>query len=88
MNEISVERSQLELAKEQRDFILQSIEEMGNHLNLDEQAKLIEASGNEFSALKILLSMYRRIRIVARYQEEAKISLPKNQYKNTSNLEE
>ena len=76
LNEIAVERSQLELGREQREFLLESIGEMGQHLNLDEQAELIRASGNEFRALKILLSMYRRVRAVTHYQEEQKIHLP------------
>lgn len=83
LNEISVERSQLELAKDHREFLLQSIDDMGQHLGLHEQSKLIEASGNEFRALKILLSMYRRLRIVARYQEDQKINLPKNSSENS-----
>lgn len=82
MNEISVERSRIELAKEQREFLLQSIDDMGQHLNLADQSKLIDASGNEFRALKILLSMYRRIRIVSRYQEDAKVFLPKEASEN------
>lgn len=83
LNEISVEKARLELAQEHRMFLLQSIDEMGAHLSLDDQAKLIEASGNEFRALKILLSMYRRVRIVSRYQDDRKVLLPQKTSENT-----
>lgn len=82
LNEITVEKARLELAKDQRDFLLQSIDEIGQPLNLDDRARLVEAAGNEIRALKILLSMYRRIRIVSKYQEEGKIYLPKNSKEN------
>jgi len=87
LNEISVEKAHLELAKEQREFLVQSIEEMGKHLSLDDQARLIEASGNEFRALKILLSMYRRIRIISRYQDDRKVLLPKQSSENMSDTD-
>ncbi|MCL6285408.1 hypothetical protein M3P21_17910, partial [Ruegeria sp. 2012CJ41-6] len=82
--EISVEKAQLDLLKEHRDFLRQSIDDMGQHLGLDDQERLIQASGNEFRALKILLSMYRRIRIVARFQDDRKVLLPKQNSENTS----
>ena len=88
LNEISVEKARLELAEEQRRFLLTSIDEMGRHLSLDDQAKLIEASGNEFRALKILLSMFRRIRVLAKYQEQNKVLLPKQASENTNEPED
>ena len=76
LNEISVERARLNLSKDQYDFLANSISEMSESLNLDEREKLIAASGNELRALKILLSIYRRIRAVSEYQNEQKIQLP------------
>jgi len=87
LNEVSVEKARLELTKEKREFLLQSIDEVGQQLNLGDQEKLIEASGNEFRALKILLSMYRRVRIVAQFQEDNKVFLPKHPSENTSKNE-
>ncbi len=83
LNEISVEKARLNLVQEHRDFLHQSIDDMGQHLGLDDQERLIQASGNELRALKILLSMYRRIRIVARFQDDKKVRLPKHNSENT-----
>lgn len=87
LNEISVEKARLDLNREKQAFLLQSINEIGQELNLGDQEKLIEASGNEFRALKILLSMYRRIRIVAKFQEGSKVLLPKQTSENTIETE-
>jgi hypothetical protein len=83
LNEISVEKARLDLVQEHRDFLRHSIDDMGQHLGLDDQERLIEASGNEFRALKILLSMYRRIRILARFQDDRKVLLPKQKSENS-----
>ncbi len=82
LNELKVEKATLDLAKEHREFLLQSIDEIGQAMNLDDSARLVTAAGNEFRALKILLSMYRRMRIVAGYQEERKVFLPRDSDEN------
>lgn len=87
LNEISVERSRLDLVKEHHDFLRKSIDDMGRQLGLDDQEMLIEVAENEFRALKILLSMYRRIRIVARFQDDRKVLLPKQQSENSVGAE-
>lgn len=76
LNEIAVEKERLNLDKDRMEFLRQSVREMGDALRLDETDKLVSVAGNELRALKILLSMYRRIRVLADYQEKGKAVLP------------
>lgn len=76
LNEINVERARLNLDKEKMEFLKISVQEMGQALNVGNADGLVKVSGNELRALKILLSMFRRIRVLAEYQEKGKATLP------------
>lgn len=78
LNEINVEKAELNLAKEHLDFLRMSCEELGRSLQVEDIDRLIEMSGNELRALKVLQSMYRRVRVLSNYQNDGKAFLLTN----------
>jgi len=72
---IEVKKKELELEKQHKDFIRDSTEKMANILSLKDIAQMHEKSGSPLKTLKILLSLYRRIRTLVEYQNRGKTKL-------------
>ena len=75
LNEIDVERAELNLEKEKLDFIKSSCNELADVLKIEDLDVLVKMSGNELRALKVLQSIYRRVRVLAKYQSQDKATL-------------
>ena len=75
LNEIDVARANLQLAAEQRAFLKDCAQDLGVRLGIQNVDQIVEASGNELRGLKVILSIYRRLRVLARYQNEGKAKL-------------
>lgn len=75
LNEIEVERAELNLSRENLEFLKEACHALAQPLQIDDVDTLIEMSGNELRALKVLQSIYRRVRILANYQNEGKATL-------------
>lgn len=72
MMKIEAKRASLELEKEQRDFAIESAEKLSALLGFEHIAELHKLTGNPLASLKILLSFYRKIKILAKYETSGK----------------
>ena len=72
---IEVERKKLELVRENYDFLVRSTEEMSKVLGLQSPQALLQRTDDPLDALKILLSIYRRVRTLAEYENKGKANL-------------
>jgi len=69
---IEIERSELELKKEELEYVEAAAKEMAAVLEIHNLAVINNRTGHPYRTLKILLSLYRRVRILADYQREKK----------------
>jgi hypothetical protein len=72
LSEIKVRREQLSFDEETLDFISRSSDTMAQMLGLENVRELDEKTGNRLISLKILLSFYRRLKVLADYQLNGK----------------
>jgi hypothetical protein len=72
---IEVKSKELELEKTHADFIMHSVGNMANLLNLQEVDQMTTKTGSPLKTLKILLSLYRRVRTLAEYKRSGKLRL-------------
>jgi hypothetical protein len=77
MNKIDLRRAEIELAREELAFADEQFQRLGEAMGIsgDELTRLRRYSGNPAMALKILLSLYRRVRDVAELQAEGKLDM-------------
>lgn len=73
---IQVERAEIALSRDELKLIRQYNKEMADLLNIGTPAALEERTGRPLVSLKILLSVYRRIRTLAEYHNKRKAVLP------------
>lgn len=73
---IEVERKEVELTREELDLIREYSEEMAEILQIGTPDALNERTGRPLVSLKVLLSVYRRIRTLAEYRNKDKAILP------------
>lgn len=76
LNKIEVDKAKLSLTEDNIKFLEDSCRSLGLHLKVEDVYRLIEISGNELRALKVLQSMFRRVRVLANYQNDKKAFLP------------
>jgi hypothetical protein len=69
---------EIELANQELDFIIESNQKLSNLLQITSPDAIEELSPHPLIAMKIMLSVYRRSRILAEYQENGKVNLPTN----------
>ena len=72
---IEVQNKALNLEKEHSAYIKISTQEMSNLLGLKDVEQMNEKSGSSLKTLKILLSLYRRVRDLAKFQNNGKTKL-------------
>jgi hypothetical protein len=70
---IKVKREKLKLAAEELRFVEESNKRLARLMEFQHLQALIELSGSPFIALKILLSLYRRVRDLADYEIKEKL---------------
>jgi hypothetical protein len=73
LTELDIKRKQIELTRDQRRFALESAEELAERMHFEHMAQLTELSDNEVAALKILLSLYRRLRELEKIEQQKRI---------------
>jgi hypothetical protein len=69
-------RRSLNLSKEEREYVEQSLEAMARILGFENIKEINERTGDPYKSLKILLSLYRRVRTLADYEREGKAVFP------------
>lgn len=72
---IDVKKKELELEKMNMDYIESSANTMARLVGLENVAQMHEKTGSPLKTLKILLSLYRRVRTLAEYQNKGKTKL-------------
>ena len=72
---IEVEKKELELEQKHQQFIESRAERMVKLLGLSGVEQMNQKTGSPLKTLKILLSLYRRIRTLAEYQNKGKTKL-------------
>lgn len=70
---LKVRRAELALKKQELRFIEQSLRQMSKIINLPIVKELNSRTGHPYIALKVLLSLYRRVRTLANYQNEGRV---------------
>lgn len=70
---IKVKREEIRLEREQLQYMKESIETMYTLLGIKDIGQLDKIVDSPYKMLKILLSLYRRIRTLAKYQNNGKI---------------
>jgi hypothetical protein len=70
---LKVKRAELTLKRDEEKFINQSLKEMTAILETPYVRKLNRLTGDPYISLKILLSLYRRVRTLANYQNQRKV---------------
>jgi hypothetical protein len=65
-------RAELTLKRDEEKYINQSVKEMATILQMPSVTKLNKLTGDPYISLKILLSLYRRVRTLANYQNQGK----------------
>ncbi len=73
---IDIEKHELELSHMQMAFVIDSSEKLAKMLGFNDIQTLSERTENPLATLKILLSYYRRLRLLAEYQRNGKASFP------------
>jgi hypothetical protein len=72
---IEAKRKELELSREQIEFVRFATQELDELLEIPEETRLGDLAPNELAKLKIQLSLYRRVKRLAEYQEDGKVRL-------------
>ena len=72
---IDVKKKELELEMMHADYIEKSANTMARLVGLRDVSQMHEKTGSPLKTLKILLSLYRRIRTLAEYQNKGKTKL-------------
>jgi hypothetical protein len=72
---MEVERKRLELSRDELKFVLEATDTMGEILGIPDVAAIHARTRNPLISLKILLSVYRRIRLLAEYKNRGKANL-------------
>jgi hypothetical protein len=76
--QIDLKQKELELAQNQMDFAIKASEQLARGLGFENLNELNKQTGNPVASLKILLSYYRRIKILAEYVVKGKAKFPAN----------
>jgi hypothetical protein len=71
---LKVRRAELALRRDEEKYIHQSLKEMAAILRMPYVRRLDELTGDPYKSLKILLSVYRRVRTMANYQNQGKVN--------------
>jgi hypothetical protein len=72
---MEVEQKKIELTRDEIDLVVDSSEILANMMGIDSADAIHNRTGNPLISLKILLSVYRRIRTLAEYQNKSKANL-------------
>lgn len=72
---IEAKRKGLELSREQIEFVRFAYKELDELLQVPAELRLGDLAPNELARLKIQLSLYRRVKRLAEYQEDGKVRL-------------
>jgi hypothetical protein len=69
---IEIKSKEIELEQKHAEFIELQVKTMANILRLEDVDNIHEKSGSQLKSLKILLSLYRRVRTLAKFQINGK----------------
>jgi hypothetical protein len=69
-------RRQLDFRREEIQFVEQSLTQMAAILGFKNIKEINEHTGNPYVSLKIMLSLYRRVRTLADYERKGKVEFP------------
>ena len=72
---LEVERKKIQLSKDEIDLLVHSSEQMAKILGLSSAEPILTRTNDPLVALKVLMSIYRRVRTLAEYQNKGKANL-------------
>ena len=75
MMKIEAKRQSLLLSKEQRDFAIDSANKLSQLLGFENVEQIQKLTKNPLATLKILLSFYRKIKVLAEFNSKGKTEL-------------
>ena len=75
MLKLDIRERELELARRHVNFIADSYKQLSEAMQIEKPELLLKASPNNLAALKILLSLYRRVRKLAELEASGKMTL-------------
>jgi hypothetical protein len=80
LNDIKLRKKEFELEGERLKFIKTSAEEMAKLLGFKKLEEMHKITGNPLITLKMMLSLYRRLRILDEFEEKGKTKIKDEQY--------
>lgn len=78
LTKLEIQEKEFSLSQEHYQFLRNSNIAMGDILKLNNIDQIGEKTGNELRTLKILLSIFRRVKILAEYEANGKAKLPRH----------
>jgi hypothetical protein len=69
-------KRELELPNEELEFVLNSANQMAKLMGFSDATAILQRAPKPLIALKLLLSLYRRVRTLAEYKRRGKVTLP------------
>jgi hypothetical protein len=78
LNKIKLEKEELSLESERVKFVRKSCEDLAKLMGFKNLKQMHELTGNPLITLKMLCSMYRRLRILEEFEDEGKTKIKKD----------
>jgi len=79
ISNISAKERELELADKYAAFIGDALDEMSSHLGEQDKARILEMAPNELAALKLELTVFRRLKPLVELENAGKLISDRNQ---------
>jgi hypothetical protein len=76
LTQIDIKRKEFELTRDQINFAIESYIQLAKALGFENLKELDQGTGNSLATLKILLSYYRRVRVLGEYVIKGKAEFP------------
>lgn len=76
---IDASRKELELKREQIEFLKYAIQNLDSALEIPHAAQIDELAPNDLAGLKLRLSLFRKVKTLAEFQKRGKANLLENQ---------
>ena len=85
---LQIKSKELELERKEYEFARQVADDLLQKLGLDINVMLDDLNGNAVARMKIVFSLYRRLRVLAKFEQSEMIRLPSGKPRDPKDPEE